>query len=93
MAKFKFFLKPKLKGARSSLPKRLNVLSLKDNASRLCLEAKVGAIDCDNSWDALKSSIYDVSVEIIGFKRRIHKDWIDEIHRELLDQKRKALFY
>ena len=95
-AKFKFFLKLKFKGSGSSLPKRLYALALKDNGTRLRLEAKLEAIDCDNSWDALRSSIYDVSVEIIGSKTTTHKDWTDENNREIqlmLDDKRKPLNY
>ena len=55
----------------------------KDNATRRRLKAKLETIDCDNSWDALKSSIYDASVEIISFRSRTHKDWFDENNREI----------
>lgn len=90
-SKFKFVVKPKFRGRRTALPKRLNIVASKDGATREQLEQKLEATDCENTWESLKKSIFSVSADILGFRQRSHKDWVDENDDQiqtLFDKKR-----
>ena len=93
-AKVKFVVKPKVRAKGLTLPKRVNVSRLKDEAVRDKLVQKMDELDCQNEWEDFKESVYGVCTEVLGFADKKHQDWFDENNMEvqvLLEEKTKAL--
>lgn len=82
-AKLKLVIRKKLRPNNPPIPKRLNVVKLKDPVISASLRDAFTASALDGSWVEFKQKVYDVSADILGFKTRKQKDWFDENNVEI----------
>jgi len=93
-AKFRFVVKPKIRGPGVTVPKRLNIGRLKNDVVKQELVKEMEELECENTWDDFKTSVYGVCKKVLGHCKRKHQDWFDENDTEiqaLLDSKAKSL--
>ena len=76
--KFKLRIRKKNRMSGVKVPKRINVGKLKQPVICETVREKLDSLDFDGSWENFKENVYEVGVEILGFKSRIHKDWFDD---------------
>ena len=76
---------------KSSIPKRINTLSLKSNEKQAELYNKLDTSlesveihdDIESSWKALRDATYEASLEVLGLPVRKHQDWLDDNNTEV----------
>ena len=76
--KFKLRIMRKKRSEGIKVPKRINVSKLRIPEVRETLQNAFENIECDGSWSKFKSEVYDSSVEVLGLKKRKHRDWFNE---------------
>ena len=86
---------------RSSAKKKLDVQKLSNPAVRQALQEALAENlepidpngDHEETWNALRDSVYNTASKVLGHPKKKHKDWFDENNTEilsLLHEKRKA---
>ena len=75
----------------STIPKRINISSLKSINKRKELSDKLESTldsvsitdDIETSWKALKEATYTTSLEVLGLPVRKHQDWFDDNNSDI----------
>jgi hypothetical protein len=76
--KLKLRIMRKSRSQGVKVPKRIDVSKLQDSKVRENLQKAMGEVQFDGTWDKFKTEVYSASVEVLGLRKRKHRDWFDE---------------
>ena len=68
----------KVRGNGIKVPKRIDVSKLQIPEMRNNLCNTFENVEFDGTWDQLKTNLYNIGVDVLGLKKRKHRDWFDE---------------
>ena len=74
--KLRIMRKGRAEGTKT--PKRIDVSKLKDKETCDNLEKAFESVQFDGSWEKFKTLVYDTSVDVLGLRKRKHRDWFNE---------------
>ena len=78
-AKLWISIRRKCRSNAVKIPKRFNVVKLKNPDIKSSLMAAFDQVDFTSlDWDGVRDVIYGKGVEILGLKSTKHRDWFDE---------------
>ena len=83
LAKLKFRIRKKVRSTGTKVPKRIDVAKLQNSDVRESLSEAFESAEFDGTWEQFKSATYKIGVDVLGLKKRKHRDWFDENHSEI----------
>ena len=76
--KFKLRIRKKIRTNGVKVPKRINVLRLKQKDTCKAFSDKMDTVIFDGTWDDFKNQVYQVGVDLLGYVEKHHSDWFDD---------------
>ena len=76
--KLKLRIKRKMRATGTKVPKRIDVSKLQSLEMQESLSNTFENVEFDGTWDQFKTKVYEVGVDVLGLRTRIHRDWFDE---------------
>uniref|UniRef100_A0A0L8G2B7 Endonuclease/exonuclease/phosphatase domain-containing protein n=1 Tax=Octopus bimaculoides TaxID=37653 RepID=A0A0L8G2B7_OCTBM len=92
-AKFKFRVRTRKRSAGVRVPLKIDVGQLKQPQVSQLFRDRCSNIYFEGPWQSFREGLYKAGVDVLGFKRRQHRDWFDSndaMVNELLATKRST---